>query len=289
MDAPTTPGHGGSTPYPFSKHLPTPALGSVPPAPRPGPPSRVLRCANVPIHTCPPVEAARQVLSLATSRLDRGADIHLCNAYTIALADRDPGLATLLKEATANFPDGKSVVWANRWLHRRQSPPKTDRVYGPDLFLDVFALGEPIELRHYLVGGTPQVLVDLQDRLRERFPSATIVGAESPPFRTPTDNERRAQVARIRDADAQIVWLGLGTPKQDREAAWLASQLPVAVVAVGAAFDFVSGNKPQASPWIQDSGLEWLFRLCSEPRRLWRRYLFGNARFLRCVVAQAIR
>jgi N-acetylglucosaminyldiphosphoundecaprenol N-acetyl-beta-D-mannosaminyltransferase len=153
----------------------------------------------------------------------------------------------------------------------------------------VFALGSPVGLRHYLIGGTPQVLADLQHQLRSRFPGALITGAESPPFRELSGDERRDQIARIRDADAQIVWLGLGTPKQDREAAWIAAHLPVAVAAVGAAFDFVSGHKPQAPLWMQDNGLEWLFRLACEPRRLWRRYLYGNARFLRCVIAQALR
>jgi N-acetylglucosaminyldiphosphoundecaprenol N-acetyl-beta-D-mannosaminyltransferase len=249
---------------------------------------RVLRCANVPITACPPTEAALLVLRLATTRREEGADIHLCNAYTIALADRDPGLRATLDHATVNFPDGKSVVWANRWLHRKQRPP-TQRVYGPDLFCNVFELGALVELRHYLIGGTPQVLADLQERLHRRFPGVLIAGAESPPFREPSEGERRDQIDRIRDADAQIVWLGLGTPKQDREAAWIAAHLPVAVAAVGAAFDFVSGHKPQAPPWMRDNGLEWLFRLASEPRRLWRRYLYGNARFLWCVITQTVR
>jgi N-acetylglucosaminyldiphosphoundecaprenol N-acetyl-beta-D-mannosaminyltransferase len=251
-------------------------------------PPQTLRCANVPVLACSPPEAARLVVRLATSRPDRGLDIHLCNAYTVALAHQDPALRTALNQAAANLPDGKSVVWANRWLHRTHRPP-TERVYGPDLFCNVFALGEQIGLRHYLIGGTPEALTGLQEQLRDRFPRARIVGAESPPFRDLSPDERHAQLARIRASEAQIVWLGLGTPKQDHEAAWLVSQVPVVVVAVGAAFDFVSGRKRQAPAWMQEKGLEWMFRLCSEPRRLWRRYLFGNARFLRCVAAQAFR
>jgi N-acetylglucosaminyldiphosphoundecaprenol N-acetyl-beta-D-mannosaminyltransferase len=243
----------------------------------------VVACAGVPITACSPAQAARAVVQVATSELTSGVDLHLCNAYTLALADADPELRHLLGRATANFPDGQSVVWANRLLHRGQRLP-AERVYGPDLLLDVFRLGGSVGLRHYLLGSTPEVLAALQATLRRQFPAARIVGAESPPFRPLTEGEWRERVGRIRACGAQIVWLGLGTPKQDREAARLAAQLPVVVSAVGAAFDFVAGAKRQAPPWLRRRGLEWLFRLACEPRRLWRRYLLGNARFVWAVL-----
>lgn len=236
-------------------------------------------CAGVPITACTRDEAARLVLSLATGAGPSGVDVHLCNAYTLALADADPGYGDLLRGAAVNFPDGKSVVWANR-LARRELNLPTERVYGPDLFGDVLALGVDIGLRHYLLGSTPEVLAALEARLRARHPGVRLVGVESPPFRDLSAAERADQADRIGSSGAQIVWVGLGTPKQDREAAALAAELPLVSVAVGAAFDFLAGTKRQAPLWMQRNGLEWTFRLATEPRRLWRRYLFGNARFL---------
>jgi N-acetylglucosaminyldiphosphoundecaprenol N-acetyl-beta-D-mannosaminyltransferase len=214
--------------------------------------------------------------------------VHLCNAYTLALANRDPELHGILGAASLNLPDGQSVVWANRLLHRGTALPSS-RVYGPDLMLDVFALCQRNGLRHYLLGSTSHVLDALERELRRRFPNALITGRCSPPFRPLTPQETRQQREDIRSAEADIVWVGLGTPKQDRWAAELCAAVPLVAVAVGAAFDFIAGTKPQAPLWMRRSGLEWAFRLVCEPRRLWRRYLFGNARFLGGVLRQATR
>jgi len=255
-----------------------PQAADDPPDPPPEPAVPVLPCAGVPITACRPDAAARLVVDRAAGPRLAGMDIHLCNAYTLALADRDAGLHTLLRRATVNFPDGKSVVWANRLQHRHRRSP-TVRVYGPDLMRDVLALGQPAGLRHYLLGSTPRVLAALTERLRQDYPQVHLAGTESPPFRELTEAERAAQADRIRRSGAQVVWLGLGTPKQDWEAARLAAELPVVAVAVGAAFDFLAGTKRQAPVWMRHNGLEWCFRLAQEPRRLWRRYLFGNVRF----------
>lgn len=239
----------------------------------------VVPCAGVPITSCARAAAAQEVIQRATSLLERGVDVHLCNAYTLALADKDEQFRTMLIRAGLNFPDGKAVVWANQLRHRDLALP-ANRVYGPDLFLDVFEQGQVLGLRHYLLGSTPDVLSALVDNLRARFPAAQIVGSESPPFRPLTDAEEAEQRARLIESQAQVVWVGLGTPKQDEEVARLASELPLVFVAVGAAFDFVAGTKQQAPKWMQDRGLEWVFRLASEPGRLWKRYLFGNVRFV---------
>ncbi|MFJ7337125.1 WecB/TagA/CpsF family glycosyltransferase [Streptomyces sp. NPDC101116] len=263
----------------------------------------VVECLGVPITAHTRDSAARHVVHLAgrarearqgltdepgASGSRRGSDVHLSNAYTLALADRDPRLRGILRSASLNLPDGQPVVWANRLLHPTAVLPST-RVYGPDLLTDVFALTEHTEVNHYLLGSTPQVLDALHRELRRRYPGARIVGTCSPPFRPLHVDERLRQVEQIRSAGADIVWVGLGTPKQDRWAAELCDALPVVAVAVGAAFDFVAGNKPQAPHWMRHNGLEWLFRLGCEPRRLWRRYLFGNARFVHGVVRQASR
>ncbi|MFC4471064.1 WecB/TagA/CpsF family glycosyltransferase [Streptomyces xiangluensis] len=274
----------------------TPATWGTPAAP-------VVECLGVPITAHTRESAARHVVHLGhrirkarqghTDGPDaegvlRGSDVHLSNAYTLALADRDPELRGVLRSACLNLPDGQSVVWANQLLHRGTSLPST-RVYGPDLLLDVFALSRLTELSHYLLGSTPQVLDALHRELRRRYPRARIVGMSSPPFRPLTAQELRQKTEEIRSVAPDIVWVGLGTPKQDRWAAELCEALPVVAVAVGAAFDFIAGTKPQAPRWMQHNGLEWLFRLGCEPRRLWRRYLFGNARFVRAVLRQATR
>jgi N-acetylglucosaminyldiphosphoundecaprenol N-acetyl-beta-D-mannosaminyltransferase len=248
----------------------------------------VVPCLGVPITACTPTQAAVEVVRLATTDLDHGVDVHLCNAYTFSLADKDPGFKAMLQRAAINFPDGKSVVWANKLLHRRKTIPN-DRVYGPDLFLDVFEKGQELGLRHYLLGSTPQVLSGLETELRWRFPKAAIVGAVSPPFRALTEQETAEQTARLVESKAQVVWVGLGTPKQDWESARLAAEVGAIFIAVGAAFDFIAGEKKQAPMWMQRSGLEWLFRLAVEPRRLWKRYLFGNARFLRATIREMLR
>lgn len=245
-----------------------------------------LSCAGVPVTACLPREAADEVIRLASSVGDSGADVHLCNAYTIALADKNPEFRSLLRRAALNLPDGKSVVWANQILHRDAVVPDA-RVYGPDLFLDVLARGRAAGLRHFLLGSTPEVLERLALELARRFPDAAIVGTSSPPFRQLSETETTEQIRLLSSSRAQIVWLGLGTPKQDWEAARLAATVPAVFCAVGAAFDFVAGTKRQAPAWMQERGLEWLFRLATEPRRLGRRYVFGNARFLLAVAGDA--
>ena len=139
-------------------------------------------------------------------------------------------------------------------------------------------------MTHYLLGSDADTLAALVTAIRYRFPGVSIAGTDSPPFRDPSQGELVDRDERIRRSGAHVVWVGLGTPKQDYEVARLASATGTVAIAVGAAFDFVAGTKPQAPLWMQRSGLEWLFRLASEPRRLWRRYLFGNARFIRAAL-----
>lgn len=243
----------------------------------------VLACAGVPISALSLADAVSKVVWLAQAPLRTGIDVHLCNAYTLALADAEPQFQQLLQRSSMNLPDGMSVVWANRVLHREQDPPR-ERVYGPDLFRGVFEAGQDVGLKHYLLGSTQEVLDALVANLQVEYPQAVVVGAESPPFRELTAEERVAQRERIEASGAEIVWVGLGTPKQDVECARLAGEMDKVFVAVGAAFDFVAGTKAQAPVWMQKRGLEWTHRLATEPTRLWRRYLFGNARFLKAAL-----
>ncbi len=206
-----------------------------------------------------------------------GVHVHLANAYSVALADKEPDLRTTFNAVDAiNLADGKPVSWFARFT----SGPRLEQVRGPQLFLDTIDQSQGYNIRHYFVGGRPEVLSELISVLSEKFPKAQIVGHESPPFRAATALEASELDERIQASGANFVWVGLGTPKQDFEAQRIARALPVVAMAVGAAFDFAAGSLPEAPIWMRRLGFEWAFRLFSEPRRLWRRYTFGSARFI---------
>jgi len=209
---------------------------------------------------------------------DRGGRaVHLCNAYTLSLARKDPAFAAALNQGDLNLPDGKPLAV----LGGRLGLPRSERVCGPDLMAAVLDRGRSRGLRHYLYGSTPGTIERLTGRIETLYPGVEIVGAESPPFRPLTADEREALIERVRAADPHVVWVGLGTPKQDHFVAEFRDELGATLVAVGAAFDFLAGLKPRAPQLLQRLGLEWAFRLATEPRRLWRRYLVGNASFVR--------
>jgi N-acetylglucosaminyldiphosphoundecaprenol N-acetyl-beta-D-mannosaminyltransferase len=216
-----------------------------------------------------------------TAAEPRGRAVHLCNAYTLSLALRDAQLQELLNTADANLSDGMPLVWIARRLglsHMRE------RVYGPDLMVATIDRGRSNGLRHYLYGSTPEVIAQLATNLRTEYPGVELVGVESGPFRPLTEVEERELASRIVDSGADIVWVGLGTPRQDLFVDRFRGLAPATFIAVGAAFDFHAGTKRQAPRVLQRLGLEWLFRLVTEPRRLWKRYLVGNARFVWAVM-----
>jgi len=190
-------------------------------------------------------------------------------AHAVMDAYRDPALRKILNASGLTTPDGMGIVWLLRLYGHRS----VERVYGPDLVLALCHHGLDRRYRHFLFGGEPDTTARLSDRLRARFPGLNIAGRFSPPFGIPAQDEDEQAVREINAAKPHIIWVGLSTPKQER---WMAAHMgrvdaPV-MVGVGAAFDFLSGRKPQAPRWVQRSGFEWLFRLASEPRRLWPRY-----------------
>jgi len=197
----------------------------------------------------------------------------LATANGLVTAQSDPELRRAFNESWLTTPDGMPLVWL--------APAGVERVYGPDLLLAVAEAGRPVGLRHYFFGGVPGVAEELARRLRERFPGIEIVGLHTPPFRPMREDELgvwRDEIARLQP---DVIWVGLGTPKQERFMAEQAPQLQAGVlIGVGAAFDFHSGRRSQAPRWMQRSGLEWLYRLVTEPRRLARRYLLTNPAFI---------
>jgi N-acetylglucosaminyldiphosphoundecaprenol N-acetyl-beta-D-mannosaminyltransferase len=216
-------------------------------------------------------------LVLGTAKEADGTAFRLVNSYTLYCAHRDDHYARLLCSGGVNLIDGRPLAFLMR---RQNKSVPVGQVRGPTLFETCLDRGRDRGIRHFLLGGTPDLLNRLEQSLRRRYPGLDVVGRLAPPFRAPTAEDRTAYLDAIVQAEPDIVWLGLGTPKQDAEGDLISRSLNVTTVGVGAAFDFSSGTKEQA-PWLLRSlALEWAFRLWSEPRRLWRRYLFGNAHFL---------
>jgi N-acetylglucosaminyldiphosphoundecaprenol N-acetyl-beta-D-mannosaminyltransferase len=248
---------------------------NLPPPPR-------YRVLDVLISALSPADAVRIVLDWVASGAHRYLSV--CPADTILQCHDNPDLAVIVNGAALAVPDGMPVVWLGRL---RGLPVK--RVYGPDLMLALCDKGRAAGVRHYFYGGTPELLDTLSARLSARFPDLIIAGSWAPPFRPLTPAEEQEVTARINAARPDIVWIGIGTPKQDY---WIARFRPVlnapVLIPVGAAFNFHAGAVRQAPKAMQRMGLEWLFRLIMEPRRLWKRYLIGNPRFVFLVCRQLI-
>ncbi|HET6509469.1 MAG TPA: WecB/TagA/CpsF family glycosyltransferase [Baekduia sp.] len=205
---------------------------------------------------------------------------YICVAatHTVVTAQDDPELKAAVTGASMVVPDGQPVVWAMNALGHNLS----SRVYGPDLMAKFCERSALTGARMFLYGGRNQgALVQLALNLRRRFDGLQIVGGYSPPFRTLSAEEIDAVVAEINHAKPDVVWVGIGVPKQEKWMAALRDRIDAPVlVGVGAAFDFHAGLVPQAPSWMQSAGLEWLYRLGQEPRRLWKRYLTNNPRFV---------
>lgn len=210
--------------------------------------------------------------------------VNVCTTHTVLECHDAPELAAIVNGAGMATPDGMPLVWLGRLRGHR-----VERVYGPDVLLAVCERGQALGYRHFFYGGAEGVASALAERLQAKFPAMQVAGVYTPPFRALTPAEERETAELINGSGADIVWVGLGTPKQDYFVARFRPLLDAPVlIAVGAAFDFHTGRVRQAPAWMQRSGLEWLFRLTQDPRRLWRRYVLGNPRFVALVVRQLL-
>jgi N-acetylglucosaminyldiphosphoundecaprenol N-acetyl-beta-D-mannosaminyltransferase len=206
-------------------------------------------------------------------------------AYNTNLARSDAALRSAYNRSYLTTPDGMPLVW----LGRGQGHRNVTRVYGPDLMEAVCDAGRSVGLRHYLFGGDTGVAAQLRAALTTRFPGLNVVGTYTPPFRPLNPEETAALRADVAATQPDVIWVGLGTPKQEKFMAEYAPLLDAGLlIGVGAAFDFLSGRVPQAPRWMQRSGLEWLFRLGTDPRRLWKRYLIHNPLFVLRTFAQTL-
>ena len=200
----------------------------------------------------------------------------ICNVHSVITAGQDAAFARVLTESDMNTPDGAPVAW----VLRHSGHPAQQRINGPDLMWRHAALaarsGQPI----FLYGGRDTTLKRLRDALIEAHPGLVIAGMYSPPFRSLTAEEDAAIVDRINESGAQVVWVGLGCPKQELWMAAHRGRINAVMVGVGAAFDYHAGTIRRAPRWMRDAGLEWAFRLAAEPRRLARRYAVTNSVFM---------
>ena len=228
-------------------------------------------------------ETAEAIAELVSAG-DGGA-VCVSTVHMVMEAFDDPDFQRIVNSADRVTPDGVPLVWALRLL----GIEKAERVYGPSLLPIVCDLARERGLSVGFYGGSAEVLDELVRRMGRRFPGLNVSFAFAPPFRALSADEDQKLIEGIEDSETNILFVGLGCPKQER---WLAehrNSLSCVMVGVGAAFDFHAGNKAQAPAWMQASGLEWLFRLCCEPKRLWRRYLYNNPRFLFHFVRQLAR
>ena len=208
----------------------------------------------------------------------------ICNVHSVVTATKDSRFGDVVRQADMATPDGAPVAWMLRKMgHSRQQ-----RINGPDLMWkyceQAAAFGESI----YLYGGGDETLAALQQKLVVAFPTLNIAGAYSPPFRELSADEDAAVVDAINSSGAGVVWVSLGCPKQEN---WMAShrgRVQAVMIGVGAAFDYHAGTVSRAPLWMQRHGLDWFHRLCSEPRRLWKRYLVTNTLFVLLALRQLL-
>jgi len=229
--------------------------------------------------------ACDAIISQAKENESAIVSCHAAHAVVTFSGDRQ--LKKMANEFQMIAPDGQPVRWAMNWLHRAKLD---DRVYGPELMKRVCERSANESVKVFLYGGASKERLELLiDKLKEEFPALNIVGSFSPPFRELTDEERTGLHSQIADSKAQIVFIGLGCPKQDIFAYRNRQDIKAIQICVGAAFDFHAGIKSVAPAWMQRSGTEWLYRLVQEPRRLWKRYLVTNSQFLWRLAKQSVR
>jgi N-acetylglucosaminyldiphosphoundecaprenol N-acetyl-beta-D-mannosaminyltransferase len=249
---------------------------SLQPSPAPIRSPRTVPVLDVPLALTDYDRMLDWIESMVQAR-ERGY-VCVCNVHTVMASQEDEQLRVSLLESSMNVPDGQPLVWAINSLGHSLAA----RVYGPELMSRSCARAASTGQRLYLYGGRNQgALVQLALNLRQRYSGVKIVGGYSPPHRLLAEEEELAVAREINRARADVVWIGIGVPKQEK---WMARMRPLLdaplLIGVGAAFDFHAGLVPQAPNWVQEAGLEWAYRLAHEPRRLWRRYLRYNPRFL---------
>ena len=231
------------------------------------------------------MELAKSAFVDAVQNQKRGY-VCVTGVHGVMESQDDPKIRAIHNNAFLVTPDGMPMTW----MGRLQGFSQMNRVYGPDLMLEIMKISRAAGFRHFFYGGANGVARELKTKMEERFPGIEIVGTYEPPFRALNADEENELKRLVAESRPNILWVGLSTPKQEKFMAEYLPKLDVTLmVGVGAAFDFHSGRIVQAPRWMQRSGLEWLFRLCVEPKRLWRRYFKNNPRFVFQAACQLLR
>ena len=224
--------------------------------------------------------ATRKIIRWAQAGENR--IVYAANVHMIMEAYDDPVFKAILNDADLVTPDGMPLVWALKKMGNKDQT----RVYGPTLTHKLLPLMEKEGIPIGFLGSTPDVIAKLQSNLSREFPTLQIVYTFSPPFHALGDAENLAIIDEVKQSGAKVIFVGLGCPKQETWMHHNRAHINAVMVGVGAAFDYLAGTKPQAPPWVQKIGMEWFFRLITEPKRLWRRYFHHNPRFLWAITKQ---
>lgn len=248
------------------------------PVPRDLPRANIL---GVGIHALNPQSAVEIVRTALAS--DSKGYICVTGVHGIMEAQKDLQFRSILNSAFLVTPDGMPTVWVGRM----QGHARMARVFGPDLMLDICRASVAWGSRHFLYGGAEGVAEELATNLRQLCPGLNVVGSYAPPFRPLNEEERKDLAKLVENAAPDIIWVGLSTPKQEK---FMAEYLPLLrtklMIGVGAAFDLHTGRIRDCDDWMKRAGLQWFHRLCQEPRRLWKRYLINNPKFVIAIAAQ---
>lgn len=246
-------------------------------------PKKVINVIDVPIDQITWSDAVQR-LSLWGEQHESRV-VCICNVHSVVTARQDEEFNQVLTYADMSTPDGAPVAW----MIKKISGQPQARINGPDLMLKYCEYAEKIGQSIYLYGGKESTLNILVDVLKAKYPNLKIAGYLSPPFRELSTEEKNKIIQGINDSGAHTVWVGLGCPKQEKWMHEHKGKINAVMVGVGAAFDYHAGTIKRAPKWMQNSGLEWFHRLCSEPKRLWKRYLVTNTKFIIFVLLKFIK
>ncbi len=235
---------------------------------------------GVQVHRVTMADALALIEEFISSR--EKSQVCVPNVYTTVLMQKDEEFKRIHNHCSLAIPDGLPLVWVSRLIGQ----PIPERVAGPDLFEKFSEIAAQKGYRCFFLGASPDTLEKMSEKLRARFPGLNIVGTYSPPLMDEfSEEENQKIIGMVNEAKPEVLWVGLSAPKQEK---WIGKNLNLldvhVTIGVGAAFDFVAGKVRRAPRWMQKIGLEWLFRLCQEPRRLWKRYFIGNAIFIWLII-----
>ena len=240
------------------------------------------RILSMPVLASSLQDVAYRIIQLGEER--KSAFVCVANVHMIVTAKRNEWLRAAMENAYLVTSDGMPLVWELK----RQGFTSADRVSGPDLMIEICRISQHRDLGIYFYGGSQAAAVAIREKLARQFSGLTICGVEAPPILPNFPEVDQAVIDRINSSGAGVVFVGLGCPKQELWMHAYSNHISAVLIGIGAAFDYFSGTTARAPRWMQNAGLEWLFRLCIEPKRLWKRYLFANSLYIYYLILELL-